>query len=113
MESVSLALAFVAGLVSFASPCVLALVPVYLAFLGDAAGTTAGTSAVAIPRSAGSRSEWSRRSQFAERMLSASCCASTRPSRPAANRWMNAAEARSPEGPPPTPSATATPHADV
>ena len=52
MESVSLALAFVAGLVSFASPCVLALVPVYLAFLGDAAGTTAGTSAVAIPRSA-------------------------------------------------------------
>jgi cytochrome c-type biogenesis protein len=35
---VSLALAFAAGLVSFASPCVLALVPVYLAFLGEAAG---------------------------------------------------------------------------
>jgi cytochrome c-type biogenesis protein len=38
---VSLALAFAAGLVSFASPCVLALVPVYLAFLGErAAGAT-------------------------------------------------------------------------
>lgn len=35
---VSLALAFAAGLVSFASPCVLALVPVYLAFLGETAG---------------------------------------------------------------------------
>jgi cytochrome c-type biogenesis protein len=35
---VSAALAFGAGLLSFASPCVLALVPVYLAFLGEAAG---------------------------------------------------------------------------
>ena len=53
MESVSLALAFVAGVVSFASPCVLALVPVYLAFLGDAAGATdAGTTDLAVPRSA-------------------------------------------------------------
>ena len=34
---VSLALAFAAGLLSFVSPCVLALLPVYLAFLGDAA----------------------------------------------------------------------------
>lgn len=34
---VSLALAFAAGLLSFASPCVLALVPVYLAFLGESA----------------------------------------------------------------------------
>jgi cytochrome c-type biogenesis protein len=34
---VSIGLAFVAGLLSFASPCVLALVPVYLAFLGEAA----------------------------------------------------------------------------
>lgn len=34
---VSLALAFAAGLISFASPCVLALLPVYLAFLGQAA----------------------------------------------------------------------------
>jgi cytochrome c-type biogenesis protein len=38
---VSLALAFVAGLLSFLSPCVLALVPVYLAFLGETA-TVAG-----------------------------------------------------------------------
>ena len=34
---VSLALAFLAGLLSFISPCVLALVPVYLAFLGESA----------------------------------------------------------------------------
>jgi cytochrome c-type biogenesis protein len=37
---VSLALAFVAGLLSFVSPCVLALVPVYLAFLGESAART-------------------------------------------------------------------------
>jgi cytochrome c-type biogenesis protein len=41
---VSIALAFAAGLLSFVTPCVLALVPVYLAFLGDAAVTTAGPS---------------------------------------------------------------------
>ena len=40
--SVSIALAFAAGLLSFVTPCVLALVPVYLAFLGDAAVTSAG-----------------------------------------------------------------------
>ncbi len=40
--SVSLALAFAAGLLSFASPCVLALVPIYLAFLGEGAGAMAG-----------------------------------------------------------------------
>ena len=34
---VSLALAFAAGLLSFISPCVLALVPIYLAFLGETA----------------------------------------------------------------------------
>ncbi len=34
---VSIALAFAAGLLSFASPCVLALIPVYLAFLGESA----------------------------------------------------------------------------
>ena len=39
---VSLALAFAAGLLSFVSPCVLALVPVYLAFLGESASVTAG-----------------------------------------------------------------------
>ncbi len=51
MESVSLALAFAAGLVSFASPCVLALVPVYLAFLGETAGASgpAATSALRSP----------------------------------------------------------------
>jgi cytochrome c-type biogenesis protein len=36
---VGLALAFVAGLLSFVSPCVLALVPVYLAFLGETAAS--------------------------------------------------------------------------
>jgi cytochrome c-type biogenesis protein len=42
---VSLALAFAAGLLSFVSPCVLALVPVYLAFLGETAtATDAGTA---------------------------------------------------------------------
>ena len=37
---VSLALAFAAGLLSFVSPCVLALVPVYLAFLGESASVS-------------------------------------------------------------------------
>jgi len=55
MTEVSIALAFAAGLLSFVTPCVLALLPVYLAFLGDAAathpaGSTGGT--VAVPRSA-------------------------------------------------------------
>lgn len=36
---VGLALAFAAGLLSFVSPCVLALVPVYLAFLGETAAS--------------------------------------------------------------------------
>lgn len=34
---VSIAVAFLAGVLSFVSPCVLALVPVYLAFLGESA----------------------------------------------------------------------------
>jgi cytochrome c-type biogenesis protein len=48
---VSLALAFAAGLLSFVSPCVLALVPVYLAFLGESATAAAGpgTAKVAWP----------------------------------------------------------------
>lgn len=46
---VSLGLAFVAGLLSFISPCVLALVPVYLAYLGE---TAAGV--VAVPAGGGS-----------------------------------------------------------
>lgn len=41
MSDVSLALAFAAGLLSFVSPCVLALVPVYLAFLGESAAVAA------------------------------------------------------------------------
>jgi cytochrome c-type biogenesis protein len=49
--NVSLALAFAAGLLSFASPCVLALVPVYLAFLGEGAGgvVIGGAGAGAVP----------------------------------------------------------------
>ena len=45
---VSLALAFAAGLLSFVSPCVLALVPVYLAFLGESA-TASGAGSAALP----------------------------------------------------------------
>lgn len=47
----SLALAFAAGVVSFVSPCVLALLPVYMAYLGETAASTAsatvGSAAVA------------------------------------------------------------------
>jgi cytochrome c-type biogenesis protein len=47
MSDVSLALAFAAGLLSFVSPCVLALVPVYLAFLGESAALTASPTGTA------------------------------------------------------------------
>ena len=51
---VSIALAFIAGLLSFITPCVLALVPVYLAFLSDAAAAdapvTAGAGTAAVSR---------------------------------------------------------------
>lgn len=47
-----MALAFAAGLLSFVSPCVLALLPVYLAFLGDAAATDATGGTVAVRRTA-------------------------------------------------------------
>lgn len=47
---ISLALAFAAGLLSFVSPCVLALLPVYLAFLGGAAATPASGPALASTR---------------------------------------------------------------
>jgi cytochrome c-type biogenesis protein len=50
MTEVSMALAFAAGLLSFVSPCVLALLPVYLAFLGDAA-VADGTDGTAVSRS--------------------------------------------------------------
>ena len=44
MTDVSVAVALAAGMLSFLSPCVLALVPVYLAFLGEAATTTGATA---------------------------------------------------------------------
>ena len=44
MTDVSIAIAIAAGALSFLSPCVLALLPVYLAFLGEAA-TGGGTAA--------------------------------------------------------------------
>ena len=47
---VSLALAFAAGLLSFVSPCVLALVPVYLAFLGETASLTSAGPTIATWR---------------------------------------------------------------
>ena len=53
---ISLAIAFAAGVVSFISPCVLALVPVYLAYLGETAAvvgvapTSAGSPATRLVR---------------------------------------------------------------
>ncbi|MDQ2689093.1 MAG: cytochrome c biogenesis protein CcdA, partial [Chloroflexota bacterium] len=53
MTDVSIALAIAAGALSFLSPCVLALVPVYLAFLGEAAtGGVASASGEGVARSA-------------------------------------------------------------
>jgi cytochrome c-type biogenesis protein len=52
MTEVSIGLAFVAGLISFVSPCVLALLPVYLAFLGDASVAATGTAPIGPPRTA-------------------------------------------------------------
>jgi cytochrome c-type biogenesis protein len=55
MTEVSIALAFAAGLLSFVTPCVLALLPVYVAFLGEAAATQPARGSggmVAVPRSA-------------------------------------------------------------
>lgn len=54
--NVSIALAFAAGLLSFASPCVVALVPVYVAFLGESAGAISGDGSVAATVSAPTRS---------------------------------------------------------
>jgi len=45
---VSLALAFAAGLLSFVSPCVLALVPVYLAFLGESVTAAPATGPTVV-----------------------------------------------------------------
>jgi len=51
---VSIALAFAAGVISFASPCVLALLPVYLAFLGETAGATPAFALQPAPSAGGS-----------------------------------------------------------
>jgi cytochrome c-type biogenesis protein len=52
MTEVSIGLAFVAGLISFVTPCVLALLPVYLAFLGNAAVTDGRSGAAVVSRTA-------------------------------------------------------------
>ena len=44
----SLALAFLAGVASFVTPCVLALVPIYLAVLAEAAVTTPGADLASV-----------------------------------------------------------------
>src|SRR5262245_60092711 len=44
LDSVTPALALLAGLVSFISPCVLPLVPAYVAYLGSRAGRTGSVS---------------------------------------------------------------------
>lgn len=46
MTEVSIATAIAAGALSFLSPCVLALLPVYLAFLGEASTATRGDMSV-------------------------------------------------------------------
>lgn len=48
-DQISLALAFIAGVISFVSPCVLALVPVYLAYLGETAASAALATAGGTP----------------------------------------------------------------
>ena len=45
----TLGLAFLAGLVSFVTPCVLALLPVYLAYLGETAGALGAASPSGAP----------------------------------------------------------------
>jgi cytochrome c-type biogenesis protein len=53
VTDVSIAVAVAAGALSFLSPCVLALVPVYLAFLGEAAtagGSTTATRSQVLPQ---------------------------------------------------------------
>ena len=52
MTDVSIAVAFAAGVLSFISPCVLALVPVYLAFLGNAAAGTGTDATATVSRAA-------------------------------------------------------------
>ena len=42
IETLTLPLAFLAGLLSFASPCVLPLIPVYLGYLGGLTASNSG-----------------------------------------------------------------------
>ena len=63
MENVSLLAAFVAGVLSFISPCVLPLIPGYLSFisgstLDELRGGSRGRRRVAVRRAAG---RWFRR----------------------------------------------------
>jgi cytochrome c-type biogenesis protein len=51
MTDVSIAAAVAAGILSFISPCVLALLPVYLAFLGNAAATDEADGSAIAPAS--------------------------------------------------------------
>jgi len=65
--NVSIALAFAAGILSFASPCVLALVPVYLAFLGESASATVGVVGAGSSGEVAQASE--RRGVFGQALL--------------------------------------------
>ncbi len=56
MSPIALSLAFVAGLVSFISPCCLPMVPMYLSYLAGIAGRGAPVGALASPAGAGGRS---------------------------------------------------------
>ena len=51
MTDVSIAAAVAAGILSFISPCVLALVPVYVAFLGNAAAVAGADGTPTAPSS--------------------------------------------------------------
>ncbi len=59
LDGISPALAVLAGLVSFVSPCVLPLVPAYLAYLGARAGQPAAVTASGAGGAAAMRSETS------------------------------------------------------
>src|SRR5712692_11387267 len=48
LDGIGLPLAFLAGLASFVSPCVLPLVPAYLAYLGARAGQPVAVTAVNV-----------------------------------------------------------------
>ena len=68
MTEVSIAVAFAAGALSFLSPCVLALVPVYLAFLGTAAVDDAEVAASA-PAGSGAAAQAARTAVLPQALL--------------------------------------------